>query len=212
MLYQKHTSEYHTENQHVVHFGSNSLSKWQQSYGPTNLELLGMVTSILDCASCLRGQQFVLECDHQAINPLFQKNIKSAIYERWVAILQSFNFESRYKKAEKTTVPDALSIAHSQYDPSFSSLDEEDPYFPYVPDNKGKIPLPGGGTLQEFLSSDKAVQLVQFINHMALPQNAGICLQSDNNYDSDSEIIDTHVGQTKHRLIKKVEYVDNRRY
>ena len=171
-----------------------------------------MATSILDVASYLKGQQFVVECDHQALNPLFQKNLKSAIYERWVAILLSFNFKIGYKKAEEMIAPDALSRAHTQYDPSFSSLDEEYHYFLYVPDNTGKIPLPGGGTLQEFLSSDKAVQLVQFINHMELPQNAGICLQSDNNYDSDSEIIDTHVGQTKHRLIKKVEYVDNRRY
>ena len=137
MLYQKHPSEYHTEIQHVVHFGSKSLSKRQQSYGLTNLELLGMVTSILDCASYLRGQQFVVECDHQAINPLFQKNIKSAIYERWLAILQSFNFEIRYKKAEEIIVPDALLRANTQYNPSFSSPDEKDPYFPYVPDTTG---------------------------------------------------------------------------
>ena len=38
---------------------------------------------------------------------------------------------------------------------------------------------------------------------MALPKNTGVCLQSDSNYDADSEIIDTHVGRTKHRLIKK---------
>ena len=82
MLYQKHPSENHAEIQHVVRFGSKSLSKWQQSYGPTKLELLGMVTSIIDCASYLRGRQFVVECDHQALKMLFQKNLKGAIYER----------------------------------------------------------------------------------------------------------------------------------
>ena len=30
-------------------------------------------------------------------------------------------------------VPDALSRVHTQHDPSFSSPDENDPYFPYVP-------------------------------------------------------------------------------
>ena len=99
MLYQLHPSENHSEIPRVVRFGSKSLSKWQQSYGPTKLELLGMVTSILDCASYLRGRKFIVECDHQALKPLFQKNLKGAIYERWLAILQSFNFEIRYKKA-----------------------------------------------------------------------------------------------------------------
>lgn len=34
----------------VIRFGSKGLSRWQKSYGPTKLELLGMVTSIMDCA------------------------------------------------------------------------------------------------------------------------------------------------------------------
>ena len=123
MLCQKHPSENHTEIQRVVRFGSKSLSKWQKTYGPTKLELLGMVTSIIDCTSYLRGWQFVVECDHQALKPLFQKNVKGAIYERWLAILQSFNFEIKYKKAEEMIVPDALSRAHTQHDPFFSSPD-----------------------------------------------------------------------------------------
>ena len=38
---------------------------------------------------------------------------------------------------------------------------------------------------------------------MTLPKNIGICLQSDNNYDENSKIIDAQVGRTKHRLVKK---------
>ena len=112
----------------------------------------------------------------------------------WLAILQSFNFEIRYKKAEEMIVFDVLSRAHTQHDPSFSSPDEKDPYFPYVPENTVDITLPGGSTVQEFFSSYKAVQGVQLENHMALPKNTGICFQSNSNYDADSEIIDTHVG------------------
>ena len=74
MLYQKHPSKNNAEIQCVVRFGSKSLSKWQQSYGSTKLELLGMVTNIIDCASYLRGRQFVVECDYKAFKPLFQKN------------------------------------------------------------------------------------------------------------------------------------------
>jgi hypothetical protein len=49
MLYQRHPMETNEEVIRVVRFGSKSLSKWQQSYGPTKLDLLGMVTAILDC-------------------------------------------------------------------------------------------------------------------------------------------------------------------
>ena len=159
-----------------------------------------MVTSILDCASYLRGRKFIVECDHQALRLLFQKNLKGAIYERWLAILQSFNFEIRYKKAEEMIVPDALSRASTQPDPSFPSPDEKDPYFPYAPESTGHITLPDGGTLHEFLSADKVVQGVQLVNHMAMAHDSGICLQSDKDYDADSEIIDSQRWTTQ-RLI-----------
>jgi hypothetical protein len=41
VLYQKHPG-----NTRVVRFGSKALNHWQKSYGPTKLELLGVVTSI----------------------------------------------------------------------------------------------------------------------------------------------------------------------
>ncbi|VDH94329.1 Hypothetical predicted protein [Mytilus galloprovincialis] len=106
MLYQKDPTK---EKPNIIRFGSKSLSRWQQSYGPTKLELLGMVTSILDCADYLRGTQFIVECDHQALQPLFMKQFKGAIYERWLAILQQFTFEIQYKPAEQMKVADALS-------------------------------------------------------------------------------------------------------
>ena len=49
MLYQKHYTN--LKNIHVIRCGSKSLAKWQQSYGPTKLELFGMVTSIIDCST-----------------------------------------------------------------------------------------------------------------------------------------------------------------
>ena len=75
MLYQ------YDENQtpRVVRFGSKGLSRWQQSYGPTKLELLGLVTAVMDCASYLRGRHFVVECDHQALALIFQNKLKGQI-------------------------------------------------------------------------------------------------------------------------------------
>ena len=90
MLYQIHGDE----KPRVVRFGLKGLSKWQHSYGPTKMELLGVVNSILDCAPYLRGHHFTVECDHQALKPLFQKQLKGAIYDRWLSILQQFDLIS----------------------------------------------------------------------------------------------------------------------
>ncbi|CAG2188190.1 unnamed protein product [Mytilus edulis] len=104
MLYQLDPDD-ETQKPRIIRFGSKSLSPWQQSYGPTKLELLGMVVSILDCADYLRGNSFIAECDHQALKPLYQKQFKGAIYERWMSILQQFSFEIVYKSCRCTSSP-----------------------------------------------------------------------------------------------------------
>ena len=76
MLYQHHLYENNEEKIRVVRFGSKSLTKWQRSYGPTKLELLDMVTAVLDCSMYLRVNPFIVECEHQDLKPLFQKQLK----------------------------------------------------------------------------------------------------------------------------------------
>ena len=137
MLYQIHENGV----KHVVRFGSKGLSKWQQSYGPTKLELLGVVTSVLDCASFLRGRHFVIECDHQALKPLFQKQLKGAIYERWLAILQQFDCDIQWKSASEMVVPDSLSRAIQYPEVLTNSPEEDDTFFPYVADNPTRVCL-----------------------------------------------------------------------
>lgn len=68
------------------------------------LELLGLVTAILDCSFYFRGRHFIIECDHQALKPLFEKQLKGAIYECWIAILQQYSFEIRYKAAKEISI------------------------------------------------------------------------------------------------------------
>ncbi|CAG2216635.1 unnamed protein product [Mytilus edulis] len=140
MLYQKHPSDT-GEQIRVVRFGSKSLNSWQKSYGPTKLELL-VVTSIVDCASYLRGDRFTVECDHQALRSLFQNQFKGAIYDRWLAVLQQFNFDIKYKPAADMQVPDALSRVENAplLDVNAEeSLNENDPHFPYEVEEVGKI-------------------------------------------------------------------------
>lgn len=93
----------------VIRFGSKGLSRWQKSYGPTKLELLGMVTSIRDCAQYPRSNKFLVECDHKALTPLYNNPLKGALYDRWFTLMQQFNFEIKYKCAREMKVADALS-------------------------------------------------------------------------------------------------------
>lgn len=143
MLYQKHPkSDGKSDDVRIIRFGSKSLNHWQKSYGPTKLELLGVVTSITDCSSYLRGRRFVVECDHQALRPLIAKQLKGAIYDRWLAILQQYNFEIRYKPAAQMQVPDALSrCMKSDASDGMSSPEEADPYFPYITEQTGQIDI-----------------------------------------------------------------------
>ena len=158
----------------IIRFGSRSLKKWQASYGPTKLELLGLVTGILDCASYLRGQKFLVQCDHQALKPLFQNKMKGKLYERWLAILQQFNFQIHYLPGGQMAVPDALSRCNPEASPQ-SSPEETDAFFPYVQEPPtGDIELPGGVQLRDLIGSS------QGCNH----------LNVDDGYDADTDDFD----------------------
>ncbi|CAG2250210.1 unnamed protein product [Mytilus edulis] len=140
-----------------------------------------MVVSILDCSDYLRGNQFIVECDHQALKPLYQKQFKGAIYERWLSILQQFNFEIVYKKAEQMQVPDALSRCENHHAEVVESPVEDDPYFPFVPDKIGHITLPNGQNFANLFQNNlEAVQAI----HVSTEEQ-----QSENSdpYDADTD-------------------------
>lgn len=183
MLYQIHEDG----NHRVVRFGSKGLNRYQQSYGPTKLELLGMVFSVLDCAPYLRGHHFVAECDHQALQPLFQKQLRGAIYERWIAILQQFDISIEWKPGKQMIVPDALSRCHPN--PALSVMDsspaEEDPHFPYVANMHSKgIKLPSGDTLEDIWKLNDSDHNVA-INNVCVPSDVAHDCHTE--YDADTE-------------------------
>ena len=196
MLYQRHPCENGEENIRVVRFGSKSLTKWQRSYGPTKLELLGMVTAVLDCSMYLRGNAFIVECDHQALKPLFQKQLKGAIYERWIAILQQFNFEVRYKPAREMQVPDALSrIPKETNNDGSESPDIIDPYFPYYSEDVGNIITPEGKTFSNLLKSDSSETELQLnnVNVCAMPIPTARMQLKDKNLDARMQLKDKNL-------------------
>ena len=184
ILYQKHL-ENSDENIRVIRFGSKALTSWQKSYGPTKLELLGVVTSIVENSSYLRSNKFILECDHQALRPLFQNKFKGAIYDRWLAVLQQYNFEIRYKPAAQMQVPDALSrypdttFVENRAD---DSPDENDPYFPYMEEVAGNIVFRQGEKTQ-FLTAPP-----DQINSASLQEDYNDGYFADTEYDGNDSI------------------------
>ncbi|CAG2241590.1 unnamed protein product [Mytilus edulis] len=73
MLYQYQETASDSKEVSVIRFGSKSLSKWQRSYGPTKLELLGMVTAILDCAMYLRVVNLLSSATTRPFGRYFKK-------------------------------------------------------------------------------------------------------------------------------------------
>lgn len=224
VLYQKMSE---TDEIRVIRFGSKALSKWQKSYGPTKLELLGMVTAVLECSSYLRTQPFVIECDHQALKPLFSNQLKGAIYERWIAILQQYNFEIQYKPAREMQVPDALSRCTQETNNAFESPDEQDPYFPYEPENTGQIIVPGGIQLTTLLhDSDTSDSKNLQLNNICLPApvpmytvdnsvpRKNVLLQAQNEYDADTEDIDQQFARVakKRKPRKTIQLYPRKKY
>ena len=155
-----------------MRFGSKVLNHWQKSYGPTKLELLGVVTSITDCSNYLRSHHFVVECNHAALRPLIQKQLKGAIYDRWLAILQQYNFQIRYKPAAQMQAPDALSrCMKSDTTDCISSPDESDPYFPYVAEQTEIIDIIADNSSGEQIKQEMQLNHVSVIpNEMTLIQ------------------------------------------
>ena len=86
-------------------------------------------------------------------------------------------------------VPDALSRCNIQEDPSFSSPEEWDPFFPFVPEHTGEITFPNGCTLQQLLQTNK----------VSLQQESDLILKHDADTDM-TEAPPITQGQTKHRL------------
>lgn len=115
-------------------YGSKSLNKWQKSYGPTKLERLGVITAVKDCASYIRGNHVIVECDHQALKPLFFSKSRGAIFDSLLTILVQNDLDIQYKPAGQMVVADALSRCHSNPNMPIleASPDKHDPHLIYL--------------------------------------------------------------------------------
>ena len=164
----------------------------------------------------MRGQRFIVECDHQALKPLFQKQLKGAIYERWIAILQQYNFDLRYKPARDMQVADALSrVPHNNISEGFVSPDMDDPYFPYKTENVGEIPVEGGQHFPKYLHTDSSEneQINNILVDKIIKPNCDLLnpvknqnMDLTSNYDADTEEYEQYqIPNAKRKFKRKRE-------
>ena len=145
-------------NLRIIRFGSKSLKKYQSSYGPTKLELLGVITAVTDCSPYIRGRHSYILCDHEALSHLTTKQFKGAIYDRWLTILCSYNITIRYITSSDARPADALSRAKIPTNKACDSPSEnDDAFFPTVTENPTQpLILPDGQNLTSLLLQNRS--------------------------------------------------------
>lgn len=106
VLYQKHIDPSHTG---VILYHSRTLTSVEQKGSATQRELLAAYDSITNLQHYLYGKRFTLITDHQALSLLRNNKDPHHKLARWVAQLQEYDFEVKYKNGSKHVDADCLS-------------------------------------------------------------------------------------------------------
>lgn len=107
VLYQKHQDPRGTG---VVLYFSKTLNQAQRNYSATERELLAAFVAVTELQHYLVGKRFTLVTDHEALSLIRNpKNDPHHRLARWVAQLQSFEFDVKYKKGTKHQDADCMS-------------------------------------------------------------------------------------------------------
>ncbi|CAC5409993.1 unnamed protein product [Mytilus coruscus] len=78
-------------------YGGRALSKQEHNYGITELECLALVFAIKKFDCYLRFTSFTAYVDHAALKWLLSLKEPTGKFARWVALIQSYNFEIVYR-------------------------------------------------------------------------------------------------------------------
>jgi len=106
VLFQKHQDAKKTG---VLLYFSKTLSAAQRNYSATEREALAAFTAITELQHYLYGKRFILVTDHAALSLLKNhKNVHQRL-ARWVAQLQCYEFEVKYKSGATHLDADCLS-------------------------------------------------------------------------------------------------------
>ncbi|CAK8692643.1 unnamed protein product [Clavelina lepadiformis] len=115
--------------EHVVAYGSRSLSKSERNYSTTRKELLAIVYASKLFRCYLLGNKFLLRTDHSSLRWLWRSKEMYGQCARWVEHLSAYEFELVHRVGNKHQNADALSRVE---------LEETPADFPYVVQDPGK--------------------------------------------------------------------------
>ena len=93
----------------VICYAGRALSKQEQNYGITELECLALVFAIKKFDCYLRFTSFTAYVDHAALKWLLSLKEPTGKFARWVALIQSYNFEIVYRPGSSHGNADGVS-------------------------------------------------------------------------------------------------------
>jgi len=97
-----------TQNNRPIAFYSKKLSKHQQKYTVTDLELLSIVMTLKEFRSILLGQDIIIYTDHKNLESDLA-HLTSQMGLRWRLLIEEYGIKIIYIKGEKNNAADALS-------------------------------------------------------------------------------------------------------
>ena len=95
--------------EHVIAYGSRSLTKAERRYCVTRRELLAVVTFIKHFRTYLLGNKFTLRTDHGSLTWLCNFREPEGQLARWIESLQEYDFEIIHQRGKLHSNADALS-------------------------------------------------------------------------------------------------------
>lgn len=107
----------------VIAFASKTLNSAQQNYCTTKRELLAVVTFMRHFKHYLLGRKFIIRTDHAPL--VWLRNFKEpeGMIARWISIIETFDYELRYRPGRQHQNADALSRKPKRKCPNHSCHD-----------------------------------------------------------------------------------------
>lgn len=97
------------EQEVVIAYGSQALTKTEWNYNTTNQECLAIVHFIQEYQLYLLGKRFTVVTDHQALAWLSRQKEPSSRLARYQMLLQEYDFDIKYCSSCEHSNADALS-------------------------------------------------------------------------------------------------------
>ena len=102
-------SQVQNDQEKVIAYASQSLSKAQRNYCTTRRELLAIITFVKQFHHYLYGGRFLVRTDHAALYWLLRKKDPEGQMARWITFLQAYDLEIQHRPGLRHGNADALS-------------------------------------------------------------------------------------------------------